>query len=125
MYSMTFDPVPPGSGFPPIVEGFHGFWSVTLYTPTYNLLQGSKNYTINSYDPDFHRRTDDGGLRIIINPTDPGTMADGWYWLQSPPPGSNTSDGSDFFLILRVYVPGPTVSGSQTWPPPPIEVWQP
>lgn len=123
-YTMTFTPPPAGSGFPPIVEGFHGFWSVTLYTPSYNLLEGSNNYTINSYDPDFSKRMKDGGLRIVIKATDPGQMEDGWYWLQSPK-DSNPDGGSDFFLILRVYVPGPTVSGSQTWPPPPIAVWQP
>ena len=122
-YSMTFTPPPAGSGFPPIAEGFHGFWSVTLYTPTYNLVQGSNNYTINSYDPRFRQRTKDGGLKIVIKESDPGKMEDGWYWLQSPKDAN--PDGSDFFLILRVYVPGPTVSGSQTWPPPPIAAWRP
>jgi hypothetical protein len=123
-YLMSFAPPPAGHGFPPIVEGFHGFWSVTLYTPTYNLLEGSKDYTINSYDPRFSERTADGGMTIAISPTKP-PLQKGWYWLQSPPPGSNTAGGADFFLILRVYVPGPTVSGSQTWPPPPINIWLP
>lgn len=123
-YTMAFQPPPDGHGYPPIVEGFHGFWSVTLYTPTYNLLKGSHDYTINSYDPKFSDRTPDGGMVIVIAPTEP-QLPKGWYWLQAPPPGSNTSGGADFFLILRVYVPGPTVSGSQTWPPPPIEPWLP
>jgi hypothetical protein len=121
-YTMAFEPPPAGSGYPPIVEGFHGFWSVTLYTPTYNLLEGSSHYTINSYDPKFDERTADGGMVIAISPTEP-ELDTGWYWLQSPPESS--ASGSDFFLILRVYVPGPTVSGSQTWPPPPLRPWLP
>ena len=121
-YTMAFDPPPTGSGYPPIAPGFHGFWSVTLYTPTYNLLEGSSHYTINSYDPKFDQRTADGGMVIAISPTEP-ELDTGWYWLQSPPESSGS--GSDFFLILRVYVPGPTVSGSQTWPPPPLRPWLP
>ncbi len=128
-YLMSFDPPPKGAGFPPIIEGFHGFWSVTLYTPSYNLLKDSDNYTINSYAPRFSERTDDGGMVIAISPTKP-ELQKGWYWLQSPapptpPPDDDTADTADFFLILRVYVPGPTVSGSQTWPPPPINEWLP
>ena len=111
-------------GYPPIAEGFHGFWSVTLYTPTYNLLEGSHNYTINSYDPKFDKRTADGGMVIAISPTEP-ELDTGWYWLQSSDPSKSSESGSDFFLILRVYVPGPTVSGSQTWPPPPLRPWLP
>jgi hypothetical protein len=124
-YTLAFEPPPAGSGFPPIVEGFHGFWSVTLYTPSYNLLKGSDDYTINSYDPKFVDRTADGGMVIAIAPTKP-QLPKGWYWLQSPPQSDSDTDGTaDFFLILRVYVPGPTVSGSQTWPPPPIDPWLP
>jgi hypothetical protein len=121
-YTMAFEPPPAGVGYPPIVEGFHGFWSVTLYTPTYNLLEGSSHYTINSYDPKFDARTADGGMVIAISPTEP-ELDTGWYWLQSP--SKTNESGNDFFLILRVYVPGPTVSGSQTWPPPPIRPWLP
>jgi hypothetical protein len=118
-YTMAFEPPPAGSGYPPVAEGFHGFWSVTLYTPDYNLLEGSSHYTINSYDPKFDKRTADGGMVIAISAaTEPPELDTGWYWLQSPPEGG-------FFLILRVYVPGPTVSGSQTWPPPPLRPWLP
>ena len=121
-YLMSFEPPPAGSDYPPIASGFHGFWSVTLYTPTYNLLEGSSHYTINSYDPKFAERTADGGMVIAISPTEQ-ELPKGWYWLQSPPQGGGS--GSDFFLILRVYVPGPTVSGSQAWPPPPLRPWLP
>lgn len=116
-YTMAFESPPTGSGYPPVAPGYHGFWSVTLYTPTYNLLEGSSHYTINSYDPKFEKRTADGGMVIAISPTEPD-LDTGWYWLQSPSEGG-------FFLILRVYVPGPTVSGSQTWPPPPLRPWLP
>ena len=49
----------------------------------------------------------------------------GGVLVQSPDTAAGTGSGSDFFLILRVYVPGPTVSGAQTWPPPPIAKWSP
>ena len=42
---------------------------------------------------------------------------DGVYWLQTPKEGEE----GDFYLILRVYVPGPELSFTQTWLPPPIE----
>jgi len=125
IYSIDFVSPPAGTGFPPIVEGFHGFWSVTLYTPTYNLVKDSEHYTINSYDPLYSKRTGENGLRIVIKDSDPGDLPDGWYWLQSPPRSESSGEGSDFFLILRVYVPGPSVSGSQTWAPPPIAPWTP
>jgi hypothetical protein len=125
VYRMVFEPPPAGTGYPPIVEGFHGFWSVTLYKPDYNLVENSKAYTVNSYDPKFTTRTATGGLGIQIQYVEPETLPDGYYWLQSPDPSASTGSGSDFFLILRVYVPGPTVSGAQTWPPPPIAKWHP
>ena len=102
--------------FPPFNASFHGFWSLTLYDATYNLVPGSANYTVNSYYPEFQTKDAEGGLTIVIQSADPGELPAGTYWLQSP----NSSDDDTFFLILRVYVPLPEVSFTQTWEPPQI-----
>jgi hypothetical protein len=115
-YALTFDQ----NGFPPIVQGYFGFWSITIYDSSYNLVSGSKNYNINSYDPKFQKRQADGGMTILIQHEQP-SLADGVYWLQAPAPSDSPDPTEpDFFLILRVYVPGPEVSGAQTWQPPQI-----
>jgi hypothetical protein len=109
LYDITF-----ASGeFPPCDQSRHGFWSVTLYDSDYNLVKGSLNYSVNGYYPGFQKRLPNGSMVIRIQSTDPGTLADGVYWLQSP------ADDS-FYLILRVYVPASSVSETQSWPPPAI-----
>ena len=118
-YRMTFA----AGNFPPINATLHGFWSLTLYDATYNLVPGSKNYSVNGYYPEFQTKDADGGLTILIQSTDPGELPAGSYWLQSPNNADSSSDGSndnEFFLILRVYVPLPEVSFTQTWEPPKI-----
>jgi hypothetical protein len=118
-YAMTFEK--DGAGFPPIVGGFFGFWSLTLYDSSYNLVSGSDAYSINSYDPKYAARQANGDMTILLQSDPPESLAEGVYWLQSPAPaGGNDSATGDFTLILRVYVPGPAVSGSQTWGPPKI-----
>ena len=112
-YSMAFAP----GGYPPCDTIANGFWSVTLYTSTFNLVAGSGNYTVNSHDPQYVPAAD-GSLTILVRQDPPETLADGVYGLQSPPP-SGAADG-DFFLILRIYVPGAEVSGSQVWVPPAV-----
>lgn len=108
-YVITF----PKNGFPPYDANMHGFWSLTLYDDTYNLVPSSKNYSINSYDPEYQARDSEGGMTIVIQREEPTALQPGQYWLQSPP--------SDFFMLLRVYIPGPEVSNTQTWEPPPVE----
>ncbi len=118
-YTSTFENE--GAGFPPIVAGFFGFWSITLYDRTYNLVSGSAAYSINSYDPKYAARQPNGNLTILLQHDPPGSLGDGVYWLQSPPPANaGGSTGADFTLIMRVYVPGPAIGGSQTWAPPKI-----
>jgi hypothetical protein len=99
-------------GFPPCDKSRHGFWSITLYGSDYNLVTGSKNYTINGYYPAFRDQLPGGGMMIWIQSTE-HAQGNGEYWLQSPA-------GKSFYLILRVYVPEPSVSETQSWPPPPI-----
>jgi hypothetical protein len=115
-YVFTFDPKDPQGGFPSFDEKYHGFWSVTLYQSDFNLVTGSKSYTINSYDPKYSSRQDDGSLTIRLQRDDIEKPEQGVYWLQTPPPDVGT-----FYLILRVYVPGPEISYTQTWMPPAIK----
>jgi hypothetical protein len=119
-YAMTFENN--GDGFPPIVAGFFGFWSVTLYDSTYNLVPGSTHYSINSYDPKYSARQPNGDMTILLQYDEPQSLGDGVYWLQGPDPSAAPPPrgSADFTLIMRVYVPGPAISGSQTWVPPKI-----
>lgn len=116
-YTLTF--AASSDGFPPIVEGFFGFWSVTLYDSSYNLVPGSTHYSVNSYNPKYSARQPNGDMTILLQFDDPQPLADGVYWLQGPNPSTPVPPdaSSDFMLMLRVYVPGPAVSGSQTWAP--------
>lgn len=109
-YSMVFT----ADNFPPFNSDMHGFWSLTLYNSTYNLCPGSTNYAINGYYPEFATRDAQGGMTIVLQSEEPDTLPAGSYWLQCP------AGDESFFLILRVYVPGPTVSFTQTYAPPSI-----
>jgi hypothetical protein len=103
-----------GAGdFPPCDATRHGFWSITMYGSDYNLVANSSHYTINGYYPKYQDRDAAGGMTILIQKDDPGQLPPGTYWLQSP--ATDT-----FYLILRVYVPDPPVSVTQTWAPPQI-----
>jgi hypothetical protein len=103
-----------GAGdFPPCDATRHGFWSITMYGSDYNLVADSSHYTINGYYPKYQDRDAAGGMTILIQNDDPGQLPPGTYWLQSP--ATDT-----FYLILRVYVPDPPVSVTQTWAPPQI-----
>lgn len=98
--------------FPPFDPTLHGFWSVTMYDEKYNLVPDSEHYSINSYDPKFQTRDTHGGLTIHLQRQRPDQLEKGHYWLQSP--------RGKFFLMLRDYIPGPEVSNTQTWVPPPV-----
>jgi hypothetical protein len=116
-YTMTFDPS--GSGFPPFDPTYRGFWSITMYGANdFYLVKGSQNYFVNSYYPQFAGRQPDGSMTIVMQRDDPGTLQTGVYWLQTPDPSD--PDTQNFYLILRVYVPGPEVAFTQTWAPPKI-----
>ena len=102
--------------FPPLDEGNHGFWSITMYqSENYNILPGSKAYSVNSYYPEFQSRDVNDGMTIYMQSDKPeGYGSDGEYWLEVPEEGS-------FYLILRVYVPDESVWETQTWNPPVIQ----
>lgn len=113
-YTLTFQ----AGEFPPYDRTKHGFWSVTMYNSTYNLVPGSTSYSINSYYPEYQGRDSSGGMTILIQSEQPEELPEGTYWLQSPS-GTDTDDDT-FFLFLRVYVPDPSVSVTQSWVPPQI-----
>jgi hypothetical protein len=102
-----------GDTFPPIVSGFYGFWSLTMYGSDFNLVQGSDHYHINGSYPEYQELGADGTFKILIQATQPETQK-GVYWLQTPDP----AQAPNFYLILRVYIPDPEVSTTQTWKPP-------
>ncbi|WP_298511236.1 DUF1254 domain-containing protein [uncultured Kordia sp.] len=99
--------------FPSYDDNYNGFWSITMYESSdFNLVQDSTSYTINSYDPQYQSRDKNGGMTIYLQRDEPsGNGEDGVYWLQSPEDG-------DFYLILRIYVPGPDIWNTQTYVPP-------
>ncbi|MEA2719312.1 MAG: hypothetical protein QOJ39_1176 [Candidatus Eremiobacteraeota bacterium] len=119
-YTITFEK--DGAGFPPIVAGFYGFWSLTLYDDTYNLVSGSQAYSINSYHQEFSARQANGDMTILLQRDRPDALGNGVYWLQTPAPPADGNDATTaaFTLMLRVYVPGPAISAAQTWAPPKI-----
>lgn len=102
--------------FPPFDPTFHGFWSITMYESSdFNLVSGSTAYTINSYYHEYQSRDSAGGMTIFIQRDKPENYgSDGVYWLETPRKGN-------FYLIMRIYVPGPEISYTQTWEPPPIK----
>ena len=110
------------AAFPPFDPTYNGFWSLTIYESSdFNLVDPSKAWTINSYYQDYSSRDSGGGMTVYIQQTEPPNCgSDGVFWLQPPPPNSSDPTKQNFYLILRVYVPGPELSYTQTWEPPPI-----
>lgn len=54
-----------------------------------------------------------GGMTIFLQRDNPDNYgSNGVYWLQTP------EDEEEFYLVMRVYVPAPSVSYTKTWEPP-------
>lgn len=88
-----------------------GFWSMTLYDPTYNFTPNPINrYSIGDRTPDV-KRDPDGGLTVYIQSTSPGKDKES-NWLPS------TTSGL-FILVMRTYMPGEEIV-EQKWAPPPV-----
>lgn len=78
------------------------FWSLAAYTAAdLNLIANpAHRYSVGSHAGTL-RADDDGGLTLLLQPQDPGDAANG-NWLP-------TSATQPWFLILRLYRPGPYV----------------
>jgi Uncharacterized conserved protein len=85
------------------------FWSITLYRRSDCLLVANPigRHSIGDRTRGL-RRDADGGLSIAVQADDPGPDAN---WLPAPP-------GEGFYLVLRLYQPGPAhLEGTFTYPP--------
>jgi hypothetical protein len=73
-----------------------GFWSMTLYDPTYNFTPNSINrYSIGDRSKKVKKR-EDGSLTIYVQSTSPGAGKES-NWLPSTQSGL-------FFLVMRTYI---------------------
>jgi len=106
--------------FPPFESEYFGFWSITMYNNSYQLVPDSEAYTINSNNTQYQGRDSNGGMTILIQQDDPGELPEGTYWLQSPTANEDNDYNDGFYLVLRDYIPAPEVSTTQTWKPPSI-----
>jgi hypothetical protein len=90
------------------------FWSITMYDLPDQLLVANPlgRYLVNSPMLPRLRRDEDGGLTVLLQRDSPGEIAES-NWLPAP-------DGP-FFVVLRLYLPGPDVLDG-AWTSPPIEV---
>ena len=89
----------------------HGFWSLTMYDPTFNFTDNPLNrYSIGDRTKGLKRDVD-GGLTLYIQRTSPGPGKQS-NWLPSTQSGG-------FFLIMRTYMPGIEIV-EQKWAPPPV-----
>lgn len=85
------------------------FWSITMYNLQYNLVANPINrYSLG--DRSGMKAAPDGSLTIYLQSEPPGDDRLS-NWLPAPK--------QDFFLILRAYLPGPTML-DQTWRPPAV-----
>jgi len=89
----------------------NGFWSLTLYDPTYNFTPNPINrYSLGDRTPGV-KRDPDGGLTFYIQATSPGKDKES-NWLPS------TTSGL-FILVMRTYMPREEIV-EQMWAPPPV-----
>lgn len=103
-YKLRF---PPGQ-----LPDVKAFWSITMYDPTYNLVENPINrYAIGNRTPDL-KKDSDGGLTIYIQSDSPGDDKAS-NWLPSPKSGS-------FLVILRTYMPGREIVEG-IWSPPSVQ----
>lgn len=106
-YRLTFGQRPPAEAF----------WSVTMYDTSYDGTAGYLvenpigRYLVNSTTEGLIEAAD-GSLTLTIQRQQPDTDEGRANWLPAP--------AGPFYLVLRIYLPGPAaLDGS--WQPPPIE----
>ena len=94
---------------PPVMA----FWSVTMYDGKTQLLVDNPldRYLINSAMLESLERAPDGSITLYIQKDSPGKRKES-NWLPAP-------DGP-FYLVLRLYLPGPEILDGE-WKEPPVE----
>jgi len=108
-YAITLTEEPPAEAF----------WSFTMYDTTYDGTAGFLvenpigRYLVNSTTRGLVRDSD-GSLRIWVQHDQPDTPEGKANWLPAP-------DGP-FYLVLRLYLPGPTALDGSWTPPPAVRV---
>ncbi|MFT5891893.1 MAG: hypothetical protein ACI9Y7_002000 [Dokdonia sp.] len=108
------------NSFPPFESDFSGFWSITLYNSSYQLIPNSVAYTINSNATEYQSRNSQGGMTIFLQQDEPSDNSEGTYWLQTPTADEDNNYDDSFFMVLRVYIPAPSVATTQAWVPPSV-----
>ena len=105
-YRIRFAP----SDLPPLLKDRFGFWSITLYDRARSLfVANSENkYALRSADDLI--RDADGGITLIVQAQAPADIKLRANWL--PAPG-----GSEFVLMLRVYLGAEAVVSGTYLPP--------
>lgn len=89
----------------------NGFWSITMYDPTFNFTANPINrYSIGDRTSGIKKDVD-GGLTIYIQNTSPGADKES-NWLPSTMSGP-------FFMVMRTYMPGTEIV-EQKWAPPAV-----
>jgi hypothetical protein len=82
------------------------FWSLTVYSPDFNLVDNPINrYSIGDRTPAL-KRDPDGGLTVYIQANSPGKDKES-NWLPSTKSGP-------FLLVIRTYMPEKEIL-DQTW----------
>jgi hypothetical protein len=105
-YRMRFEK----DGLPPV----RAFWSVTMYEGRTQLLVDNPvdRYLINSAMLESLDRAPDGSITLYIQKDSPGKRKES-NWLPAPE--------GPFYLVLRLYLPGPEILDGE-WQEPPVEL---
>lgn len=104
-YVITF----PSNGLPDV----GAFWSVSMYGYDHNFVSNSiDRFKLGTYPEGAMSPNPDGSLTIYVQNEWPGAGLES-NWLPSPL--------TNFYLIMRTYLPGSNIV-NQTWEPPAVEV---
>lgn len=97
----------PAGQLPPVGE--RGFWSLTMYRASDNLLVNNPidRYILRPTTPGL-TQGGDGSLSLYLGHERPGG-APGGNWLPAPPEG--------FVVVLRTYLPDKSIQGGSWFPP--------
>ena len=101
-YTLTF---PPGQ-FPPVLVQYGGFWSITAYLGSGDLVHNPiDRYVINGATTPGLVYDVNGALTLYFQKTRPDTGEKAANWLPTPDPEFGGYETGDFHFMLRLYVP--------------------